>query len=112
MRPLQRNGPPLRTGWVGRIRVLRQPLAVLLGLAPAPDRHPRRPPHRVRADRRQSRRTPDPAFHPGRRSALAATRPGQTLIADRQYYGARYEAPLAAEQLTLLSTARKGEPER
>ena len=44
--------------------------------------------------------------------ALAATRPGQTLIADRQYYGATFEAALAAGQLTLLRPARKGEPER
>ena len=44
--------------------------------------------------------------------ALAATRPGQTLIADRQYYGAQFEATLAGQQLTLLRPARKGEPDR
>ena len=44
--------------------------------------------------------------------ALAATRPGQTLIADRQYYGTAFEAELAAQQLRLLRPARKGEPER
>src|SRR5690242_6151360 len=44
--------------------------------------------------------------------ALAAARPGQTLIADRQYYGAPFEAALAAQQLRLLRPARKGERER
>jgi Transposase DDE domain len=44
--------------------------------------------------------------------ALAAARPGQTLIADRQYYGTAFEAALTAQQLRLLRPARKGEPER
>jgi hypothetical protein len=43
---------------------------------------------------------------------LAATRPGQTLIADRQYYGTGFEAALAGQQLHLLRPARKGEHER
>jgi hypothetical protein len=44
--------------------------------------------------------------------ALAATRPGQTPIADRQYYGAEFEAALTAQHLRLLRPARKGEHER
>ncbi len=44
--------------------------------------------------------------------ALAAARPGQVLIADRQYYGAEFEAALARQRLRLLRPARKGEPER
>jgi hypothetical protein len=44
--------------------------------------------------------------------ALAVHRPGQTLIADRQYYGAEFEAALAARQLRLLLPARKGKPEQ
>jgi hypothetical protein len=44
--------------------------------------------------------------------ALAAHRPGQVLIADRQYYGAGFEAALASQQLRLLRPARKGESER
>jgi Transposase DDE domain len=43
---------------------------------------------------------------------LAAVRPGQIIIADRQYFGAEFEAALAAAQLRLLRPARKGEPER
>ena len=43
---------------------------------------------------------------------LAATRPGQNLIADRQYYGAQFEATLTAQHLRLLRPARKGEHER
>jgi hypothetical protein len=44
--------------------------------------------------------------------ALAADRPGQTLIADRHYYGTQFEAALAAQHLRLLRPARKGEHER
>jgi hypothetical protein len=44
--------------------------------------------------------------------SLAADRPGQTLIADRHYYGRAFEADLSAQQLTLLRPARKGEAER
>ena len=44
--------------------------------------------------------------------ALAAHRPGQTLIADRQYYGTAFEAALASQRLRLLRPARKGESER
>jgi hypothetical protein len=44
--------------------------------------------------------------------ALASGRPGQTLIADKHYYGTKFEAALAAQQLWLLRPARKGEPER
>lgn len=43
---------------------------------------------------------------------LAAERPGQTLIADRHYYGAAFEATLARWQVQLLRPARKGEHER
>ena len=43
---------------------------------------------------------------------LTATRPGQILIADKNYYGASFEATLAAAGMTLLRPARKGEPER
>ena len=44
--------------------------------------------------------------------ALATARPGQILIADRHYYGAEFEATLAAHRLQLLRPARKGERER
>jgi hypothetical protein len=43
---------------------------------------------------------------------LAAGRPGQTLIADRQYYGAQFEVALTTRQLRLLRPARKSEQER
>ena len=44
--------------------------------------------------------------------ALAATRPGQTLITDRHYYGHRFEAELAGRGVRLLRPARTGEPGR
>jgi len=43
---------------------------------------------------------------------LAAARPGQILIADRQYYGTAFEADLASQHLQLLRPARKGEQPR
>ena len=44
--------------------------------------------------------------------ALAATRPGQAIIADRHYYGTAVEAALAGQHLRLLRPARKGEQPR
>jgi len=43
---------------------------------------------------------------------LAAARPGQTLIADKAYFGRDFEATLAGAGIALLRRARKGEPER
>jgi DDE family transposase len=43
---------------------------------------------------------------------LVTSRPGQMLIADKNYYGAGFEAALAGAGLTLLRPARKGEPDR
>src|SRR5262249_43446191 len=43
---------------------------------------------------------------------LTGQRPGQTLIADRHYYGTAFEADLLAQHVRLLRPARKGEPER
>jgi hypothetical protein len=43
---------------------------------------------------------------------LLAARPGQTLIGDKNYYGAGFEAALAAEGIRLLRPARKDEPAR
>jgi len=43
---------------------------------------------------------------------LVATRPGQTLIADKHYYGREFEASLAGLGVRLLRPARKGEPQR
>jgi len=43
---------------------------------------------------------------------LLAARPGQTLIGDKNYYGAGFEASMAEEGIRLLRPARKGEPAR
>jgi hypothetical protein len=43
---------------------------------------------------------------------LVATRPGQTLIADKHYYGRQFESILAELGVRLLRPARKGEPQR
>jgi hypothetical protein len=44
--------------------------------------------------------------------ALTTERPGQTLIGDKNYFGAEFETHLAEAGLRLLRPARKGEPER
>ena len=44
--------------------------------------------------------------------ALVRDRPGQTLIADKNYYGKAFERDLAEAGIELLRPARKGEPER
>ena len=43
---------------------------------------------------------------------LVAARPGQTLIADKHYYGREFETSLAELGVRLLRPARKGEPQR
>jgi hypothetical protein len=43
---------------------------------------------------------------------LVATRPGQTLIADKHYHGRQFEGILAELGVRLLRPARKGEPDR
>jgi hypothetical protein len=44
--------------------------------------------------------------------ALIAARPGQLLIADKNYYGREFEGGLGALGVRLLRPARKGEPQR
>jgi hypothetical protein len=43
---------------------------------------------------------------------LASSRPGQILIADKNYFGREFEASIASAGIQLLRRARKGEPER
>ena len=43
---------------------------------------------------------------------LVAARPGQLLIADKNYYGHQFDQSLAEMGVRLLRPARKGEPER
>jgi hypothetical protein len=43
--------------------------------------------------------------------ALLATRAGQTLITDKNYYGRQFEVALAGQGVRLLRPARQGEPD-
>jgi len=45
-------------------------------------------------------------------SHLLAARPGQTLIADKNYFGRDFEHELAQQGIELLRPTRKGEPQR
>lgn len=122
VRPLPRDGAPLGAGWLGRVRLLREPLPLLLGAAPAPARHPARAAHRplaltgAKADEGQvlldllDVLCADPALQPSR---TGSSRPvGQVVIADEHYYGREFEADLAEAGIDLLRRARKGEAER
>jgi Transposase DDE domain len=112
VRPLPGDGQALGAGGVGPIRLLRQPFALVLGLrlhlvctlhglpvafalagAKATDRE-------VLLDL--------VAVEP----ELVAVRPGQVLLADKNYYGGEFERVLAGRGLRLLRPARKGEAER
>jgi hypothetical protein len=44
--------------------------------------------------------------------ALVATRGGQTIIGDKNYFGADFEEQMTLREIDLLRPARKGEPER
>jgi hypothetical protein len=96
---------------MGRIRVLRLPLPLVLGTAAAPGLHLHGLPTGfaltgAKADERQVLlgilADPD----------LAALLPGQVIIGDKNYYGRDFEAQLASAGVSLLRPARKGEPDR
>jgi hypothetical protein len=112
MWPLPGDHQALGVGRVGPVRLLRQPLALLLGLRL----------HLVctlqglpigfalagaKADERQVL-----LGILGADPALVAARPGQTLIADKHYDGRQFEAALVACGVRRLRPARKGEPDR
>ena len=57
VRPVPAHRQAVRPGRLGRLRLLRQPLPLLLGAAPASGLHPRRAADHVRARQPQDRRT-------------------------------------------------------
>jgi len=97
-------------GWA--VWLLRRPFPLLLGTAAAPGRHPAGPADRLRAHRREGRRTSSPTRLLNDNPTLAGSRPGQILIGDKNYYGRDFQADLADQGIQLLRRARKGEPER
>ena len=112
MRPFQGDAQAFRPGRMGSARLLRQSLALLLGLRL----------HLVctlgglpiafaltgaKADERE---TLLDIF--ATEPELLSSRPGQTLIGGKNYFGREFEAQLADMHIELLRTARKGEAER
>ena len=92
VRPIPAHRQAFRPGRLGRLRLLRQPLPLLLGSAPAPGLHPRR------AARSRSRSTnPKTDERDVARDLLEtepdllARRAGQTLIADKGYASREFE---------------------
>src|SRR4051812_11821213 len=96
---------------MGRIRLLRLALPLLLGPAPAPGLHPARTADGLGHHRSQGRRTRGPDRAPGQHRR-AAPRRDPTLIADKNYYGKAFEADLDDAGIDLLRKARKGERPR
>jgi hypothetical protein len=97
---------------MGRIRVLRQSQPLLLGPAAASGCTLQGlpvafTPTGAKADERETL-LDLPAAEPG----LVASRPAQTLIGDRNYFGRGFEDELAEEGIRLLRPTRKGESER
>ena len=109
--PLPGDHQAVRAGRLGPVRLLRQPLALLLGAAAAPVCTLQGLPvgfalAGANADEREvllGILAADPA--------LVAARPGQTLITDKNSYGRQFEGALAGQGVRLLRPARKGEPE-
>jgi hypothetical protein len=109
VRPLPRDRQALRPGRAGPVRLLRLPLALVLGLRAAPGDHAARPARRVRPGRGEA----------DERQVLldiladeSLTWPeGQTLIGDKNYYGRDFEKALREAGLALIRPACKGEPE-
>jgi hypothetical protein len=97
---------------VGAVRLLRQPLAVVLGAAPAPGLHPAGPARRLRPTGAKADERDVLASLLAASPDLAAARPGQVIIGDKNYYGTAFEATMAAAGITLLRPARKREPPR
>lgn len=97
---------------MGRVRLLRQPLPVLLRAAATPGRDLHGLPigYALTGAKADERQVLLELLHDD--PALAATRPGQALIADKNYCGREFEASLAVAGIELLRRVREGEPER
>jgi len=112
VRPLPPDRPALRPGRVGAVRLLRQSFALVWGLRLQLVCTLHGLPVMValvgaKADERQvllDLLTVEPE--------LVAARPGQVLLADKNYYGHQFERLLGELGLRLLRPARKGEATR
>jgi len=97
---------------MGAVRVLRQPLAILLGpaLHLVCTLHGLPVAFALTGAKADERETLLGMFEA--EPQLAADRPGQTLIGDKNYFGRAFEDQLTGMGMRLLRPARKGESER
>lgn len=97
---------------MGRIWLLRKPFPVLLGTTPPPGRDLHGLPigYALTGAKADERQVLLDLLHDD--PTLAASRPGQILLADKNYYGRDFEASIAEHGIQLLRRSRKGEPER
>lgn len=101
---------PFGPGRLDRVRLLRLPLTLLLGTAPAPGLHPAWTARRLGVDRGEGRRTRRARRHhrhDPRDQHRDQTR--QLCIADKNYYGRAFSHDLTDTGITILRPTRKGE---
>ncbi|TYB69354.1 hypothetical protein FXF51_09050 [Nonomuraea sp. PA05] len=93
--PIECGRSPLRADRMGAVRLLRLPLALLLGTTHAPAVRAEQPAYAVRPIRRAKADEREVLLStPNAAPDVAATHPQQTIIADRRYYGRAFETEL------------------
>jgi hypothetical protein len=103
VRPIEADRETLELGRVGRLRLLRLTLPLLLGTASAPDLHTLRPADRLDTGHPERRRTSEiltAALEDD--PSLLTSRPGQLIIADKGYVSADLDRWLADRGIRLL----------
>ena len=105
VRPVARDDAPFRVRRQRRLRLLPQPLTLVLGLPALPDLRRRRNADRLGTGCRQPRRT-----RRRRRDAPAHPRRRALVIADKSFAGRDFEALMAQPGATFLRPDRKDEP--
>jgi Transposase DDE domain len=113
MRPLPRRRAPQRAGRLGRVRLLPPATPATSGdyaCTCSPPCTPLPIGFALTGAKADERTVLLDILHTD--PSLSAQRSTQTLIGDKNYFGAEFEATLAEAGLTLLRPARKGEPDR
>jgi hypothetical protein len=112
VRPIPRRSQAFGLGRLGRVWLLRKPFPLFLGLRLhlVATLHGLPIGFAITSAKADERQVLLDLLHDD--PTLAASRPGQILIADKNYYGRDFEADIASTGIRLLRRARKGEPER
>src|SRR5919198_496550 len=105
--------PPSAPRWPGGRPMATAPaIRAGLGTAAAPGVHAGWPAGQLRVGGCQGGGSPGAGGPVHRRAGLVAGRPGQVLVADKNYYGYQFQRLLTRWEVRPLRPARKGEPAR